>query len=104
MNGHAVGDAAGERTSYRGRRGKVIVPNLTLLVALVVGLLSFGATPVANAATFTVNNGDVAGLIAAIKTANGNSQADTINLAAGATYTLTGVDNTTGGSNGLPPI
>src|SRR5579884_1833702 len=41
------------------------------------------------AATFNIADGDVAGLIAALNTANGNGQANTINLAAGATYTLT---------------
>src|SRR5207302_1658700 len=36
--------------------------------------------------------------------ANSNSQNDTINLAANGTYTLTTVDNSTYGSNGLPVI
>lgn len=55
----------------------------------------------AQAATFDLPDGDVAGLIAAINTANTNPGADTINLAPGGTYTLTVVDNP---GNGLPII
>jgi hypothetical protein len=55
-------------------------------------------------ANFTIANGDVAGLIAAIITSNSNNQADTINLAAGGTYTLTSVDNSDLGPTGLPSI
>jgi hypothetical protein len=47
--------------------------------------------------------GDVACLIAAINTANGNGEADIITLAAG-TYLLTTVDNTINGNNGLPSM
>jgi hypothetical protein len=43
-------------------------------------------------------------LIAAIGAANATPEADTISLSAGATYTLTAVDNTAGGPNGLPGI
>jgi len=46
----------------------------------------------------------VAALINAITTANGNGEADIINLAADGTYTLTAVDNNTDGPNGLPSI
>lgn len=49
----------------------------------------------------TLANGDVAGLISAITTANATAGTDTICLAAGGTYTLTAIDN---GSNGLPEI
>jgi hypothetical protein len=56
---------------------------------------------VAQAATFNVANGDVAGLIAAINAANTSPAPNTINLASGGTYTLTAVDN---GVNGLPAI
>src|SRR5438045_3054904 len=57
------------------------------------------------AATFNIPDGDVAGLIAAINTANTNNQDDTINLAAG-TYTLTAVDTSPGsdGLSGLPVV
>ncbi len=43
-------------------------------------------------------------LIAAIDTANSTPVADTIELAAGTTFTLTEVNNTTDGSSGLPVI
>jgi hypothetical protein len=54
----------------------------------------------------TVGAGDVNGLIAAINTANTDGLGDTIQLTAGSTYnlTLTGVNNTTNGPNGLPVI
>ncbi|MGH6689898.1 MAG: choice-of-anchor Q domain-containing protein [Gammaproteobacteria bacterium] len=60
----------------------------------------------ASAATFNVPDGDVAGLIAAITTANANGQANVIDLAPGGTYTLTAVDNThfSTGPSGLPWI
>ncbi len=54
--------------------------------------------------TFTIGNGDVAGLASAIQTANGDGQADTIVLATNGTYQLTTVNNTTDGANGLPVI
>jgi hypothetical protein len=53
--------------------------------------------------TSTGGVGDVDCLIAAIKAANANGEANTIHLAAG-TYTLTTVDNTTDGFNGLPSV
>jgi fibronectin-binding autotransporter adhesin len=53
------------------------------------------------AATFNIANGDVAGLIGAINTANSNSQDDTINLATNGDYVVTVQDNA---SNGLPVI
>jgi uncharacterized repeat protein (TIGR01451 family) len=67
---------------------------LTVLIGCAAGT--------AQAAVFTIADGDVAGLIAAINTANGNAQADVINLAAAGSYTLTTVDNTSAGPNGLP--
>ena len=45
-------------------------------------------------ATFNIANGDVAGLISAITTANTNGQTDIINLAANGMYTLTAVNYT----------
>jgi uncharacterized repeat protein (TIGR01451 family) len=54
-----------------------------------------------SAATFTP--ADVAGLVAAINAANTNGQSDTIELD-GRTFTLTAVDNTLDGPNGLPAI
>ena len=58
----------------------------------------------AQAAVFNIADGDVAGLKGAINTANSNGQDDTINLATNGTYTLTAVDNTDNGANGLPRI
>ncbi|WP_373533727.1 DUF4347 domain-containing protein, partial [Microcoleus sp.] len=63
-------------------------------------------------ATYTVLPGDVSnigsgttgGLLWAINQANSTLANDTINLASGSTYTLTALNNTTGGSNGLPVI
>jgi len=66
--------------------------------------LVLGAAPAA-AADFEIAAGDVAALAAAITTANGNGVADTIDLAAGATYGLTAVNSTPAwGANGLPVI
>jgi hypothetical protein len=66
-------------------------------------VMTLGRLSPVQAAVFNVAAGDVAGLISAINTANGNNEDDTINLAAG-TYTLTAVNNDTDGSNGLPSI
>jgi hypothetical protein len=57
----------------------------------------------AHAKTFHCGAGDVQCLIDAIHEANANGKKNTIRLAAG-TYTLTEVDNTTDGPNGLPSI
>jgi hypothetical protein len=74
------------------------------LAALSFCLSFFSRGVVTYAADFSVASGDVAGLIAAINTANANGEPDTINLAPGL-YTLTTVDNGTGGgANGLPVI
>ncbi|HYN43993.1 MAG TPA: DUF11 domain-containing protein [Thermoanaerobaculia bacterium] len=69
-------------------------------LAAVVATLMVMPYPV-SAATFTP--ADVAGLVAAINTANTNGQSDTIDLG-GRTFTLTAVDNTLNGPNGLPGI
>jgi len=80
----------------------------SLVVLLLVMTLATGwflAIPVSRAATFAIPCGDVPALITAINTANSNNQPDTIELAAGCTYSLATVDNTFGGSaNGLPVI
>lgn len=69
--------------------------------ALSVALLAFNT----HAAVFNIPNGDVAGLVAAINTANGSIDADSINLATAGTYTLTTADNTGSyGATGLPVI
>src|SRR5688500_4114357 len=64
--------------------------------------LFFSSVP-AYSAVFNISSGDVAGLIAAINTANANGEENTIILEAG-TYTLTAVHNTDGLANGLPVI
>jgi predicted outer membrane repeat protein len=66
-------------------------------------LITLGLWGSSQAAEFACGAGDVACLIAAINTANTNGQANTIILEAG-TYTLTAVDNTISGPNGLPSI
>jgi hypothetical protein len=65
--------------------------------------LAFVTPPSAHAKIFHCGAGDVRCLIDAIHKANANGKKNTIRLAAG-TYTLTAVDNTTDGSNGLPSI
>ncbi|HEY2975882.1 MAG TPA: choice-of-anchor Q domain-containing protein [Pyrinomonadaceae bacterium] len=76
--------------------------NRVLLVALLATLIAFvltmtgmrhvAAVPVTTAPVVNLADGDVAGLIAAINTANANcAAATTINLAPGGTYTLTAV-------------
>ncbi|MBD2767508.1 hypothetical protein IC235_06335 [Hymenobacter sp. BT664] len=57
-----------------------------------LSLLLLGWSP-AFAATFTIANGDVAGLAAAINAANTNNQADIINLATNGTYVFTTINN-----------
>ena len=70
----------------------------TVILVSLVGL----AHP-SHAVDFACTAGDVACLIAAINTANANGETTTITLEAG-TYTLTAVDNTTDGPNGLPSV
>lgn len=74
-----------------------------LLVMILISRWLF-TTPVSHAATFTIPCDDVPALINAIATANSNGAPDTIELAAGCTYTLTAVDNTSVGPNGLPVV
>jgi hypothetical protein len=74
-----------------------------LLAILALLALHLAVAPVTGAAApITVANGDVAGLIAAITTANGTGQE--IHLAANGSYLLTNVDNTDDGPTGLPII
>jgi CSLREA domain-containing protein len=81
-------------------------PSITVVIAslLLLACATARATVVTNIA-----DGDVAGLKAAITSANSNGDDDIINLAANGTYTLTTVDNTDSapgldGTNGLPII
>ncbi len=55
-------------------------------------------------AEFNIADSDEAGLIAAIHDANANGEADVINLAENGIYTLTTIEDTTDGQNGLPSI
>jgi hypothetical protein len=55
-------------------------------------------------ATFNVDPGNVSELVADMKTANSNGQANVINLFNGSIYDLTKIDNYWYGPNGLPPI
>jgi hypothetical protein len=74
------------------------------IVAVIVGVLVvFGLGSTAPAAEFTCTGGNVACLVAAIRAANALTEPSTIRLAAGV-YTLTAVDNTTDGPNGLPSV
>jgi hypothetical protein len=90
-----------ETMAHRSTRWLCLFVIAALLAGLAMGL---SPVPVAHAETFDIADGDVTALINAINTANGNSEADTINLAAGGTYTLTAVHNDTNGPNGLPSI
>ena len=77
---------------------------VTLILLLALFASFVGPVPLTYAATISVACADVAGLVAAITTANTNGVDDVISLAAGCTYTLTTSDNNAFGSNGLPVI
>src|SRR5437016_12174056 len=70
-------------------------------VAFTILCMTFLYAGTAQAATYNVATGDVAGLIAAINSANSSPAPNTINLATGGTYTLTTVN---GSGTGLPVI
>lgn len=86
------------------KASKFIVPVLLLLVVSFLFMIPFPA----QAASFSVANGDIGGLIAAINAANSNPGPNTISLAANGTYSLTAVDNIVpgldGGANALPVV
>lgn len=71
---------------------------------LVVALVVSAVASTAQAANFTIANGDVGGLITAMNMASVNGEDDVIELAANGTYTLTVIDNFVGGPNGLPSV
>jgi hypothetical protein len=71
-----------------------VKPLWRLVMLIAVGGLLLACPRTGGAAVFSCGSGDVACLITALNTANSNTEADTINLAAG-TYTLTAVNNTT---------
>jgi predicted outer membrane repeat protein len=70
-------------------------------VSLIGALCLLASRSDLQATTFNIANGDVTALKTAINTSNTNNQDDTIELAAGGTYTLTVRDNQI---NGLPHI
>jgi autotransporter family porin len=83
---------------------RTLVPGSVRRAALVCVLVLAAILPLApaaQAATFSIACGDIAGLIAAITIANTNSQPDTIELAAGCTYQVSVPDN---GVNAFPQI
>src|ERR1043165_3266230 len=77
-----------------------------LFLSLAGVALIFPTTHSVSAAVFSVPNGDVAALKAAITSSNINGEDDTIELAASGLYELTGIDNkaTDGSGNGLPVV
>jgi hypothetical protein len=78
----------------------------TLLILCLTLAWGHGSAPAARAASVDISCGPdrVSELIAAIHSANGSGQAETLHLAAGCIYTLTAVDNDTDGPNGLPSV
>lgn len=74
---------------------------LALVTALAVGMLA--VPPSTRAANLAVPCSS-ASLIGALTFANSTPEADTLSLASGCTYTLTGADNYWYGPNGLPAI
>ena len=73
----------------------------SLTICSSIGSVLFFLCCSSEATIFTINNGDVAALAAAITTSNTNAQDDTIELATNGTYVLTVRDNAL---NGLPAI
>ncbi len=78
-----------------------VVKRIRRVVFVASAVAMLVATPSASAATFSPM--DVAGLVAAIDTANANGEDDTIDLG-GQTFTLTAVASVVDGENGLPDI
>src|SRR4051812_41035779 len=74
------------------------------LLRTACSLLGVFITTVAHSAIFNIPDGDVVALKNAMTTANGNDEADTINLALNGDYVLTTADNTLNGPNGLPLV
>ena len=72
-------------------------------IIVAVLLVALGIARPVSAALFTCASGDTACLIVSINTANANGEVNLIRLESGA-YTLTAVNNSTDGSNGLPSI
>lgn len=81
-------------------------PILSIFFVTVATILTLVMARPMSAATFEIPDGDVAGLAAAINSANANIDADTISLADRGIYTLTAPDLMGGpdGPTGLPSI
>src|SRR5687768_499112 len=92
-------------TPTKGTKLRLLRALLSISLAVLPPVVDSFARP---SSVFNIADGDVAGLIAAIKAANTNPGPDIINLAPGGTYTLTTVadDDGTyyGGPTGLPWI
>jgi hypothetical protein len=92
-------------TIYRSKFKYYLSLTVVVLLLLLAPALLGQRQSYTVAATFTIADGDVAGLKSAIATANTNGEDDTIDLATTGNYTLATVDNSnTTGSNGLPVI
>lgn len=87
--------------SYPSRRGLGAL--IVLLCLVFAGMSVHSVRARRSATTFNVAAGDVAGLIAAINTANANPDPDTITLTC-STYSFTTVNNFWYGPNALPEI
>jgi len=99
-------EALEQRTAQWQQHTLMVVWWCPWWLGIVCGVLLLSLVNLAHpsqAADFACAVGDVACLINAINQANANGEANTITLEAG-TYTLTAVDNTTDGDNGLPSV
>jgi len=86
----------------RDKRGSASPPSRFASIALCAVLVQVIGAGAARADTYTVGN--VSALISAINAVNNAGGSHTIILAAGVTFELTSVNNTTDGANGLPVI
>ncbi len=94
-----------EKAMHKQQKRTVIKTSRFFLLTVLLAGMALGAIPLPVVRAADFNPGCIVGdLISAINTANGNGQPDTINLEASCTYTLTIVNNTTDGPNGLPSI
>jgi hypothetical protein len=93
--------------AFRDRNPCAVCPwRLTSTIPATIIALIFVLYAVSDvhAVNFNVGCGDVAELISALHNANNSPGDDTVVLAAGCTYSLTGVENYWYGPNGLPAI
>jgi len=83
--------------------GKMKIPKILVAFILLRSFFTVVSIEIAHATVFNCPAGDVDCLINSINTANGNGEDDTIELEAGI-YTLTAVNSSNDGANGLPSI